>query len=104
MDNAEVPILTFEGGFDERDQLEAKDSGYRSHVQVLLCSGNLYPLVFYTCNSLSQFLEADMKLGNKFIADPGMVILSEVTLENMQNAVNKLEKEGFFDHLVPITP
>lgn len=104
MENLEVPKLIFEGGFDECDQIEAKDSGYRSHVQVLLNDGNLYPLVFYTCYTLSEFLAGDIKRGDKFIAEPGMVVIPEITLENMQDAVNKLEKQGFFNHLVPIVP
>jgi hypothetical protein len=102
MSDSDAPKLIFEYGFDERDQCEAQDRGYLSHVRVLLRNGCSYSVVFYDHIRLGQDLEEEVKLGHKFIAEPGMIVLPEVTLENMQFAVNKLEQEGFFAHLVPV--
>jgi thymidylate kinase len=101
MNNSDTPKLIFEYGFDERDQCEAKDRGYLNYVRVLLRNGYSYSVVFYDHVRLGQDLEEETKLDHRFIAEPGMIVLPEVTLENMQTAVNKLEQEGFFNRIVP---
>ncbi|WP_437294507.1 hypothetical protein [Sorangium sp. So ce426] len=36
------------------------------------------------------------------VAEPGMIVLDEVTRTNMENAIKHLAEEGFFDRFVPI--
>ena len=91
--------LFFQYGFDERDQFEARSRGYMSHVQVRFSSGLGYSVCFYDCVRLQQDLEEEVRLGNVFIAEPGMIVLSEITPENIRRAVSKLDAEGFFDAL-----
>ncbi|NES18926.1 MAG: hypothetical protein F6K41_08365 [Symploca sp. SIO3E6] len=94
--------LLFEYSFDEREQDEAKARGYLNHVKVELNNGNRYAIVFYDYIRLGQDLEEEIKLGHKFISEPGMIILEEVTLDNMQSAINRLEQEHYFDSLLQI--
>jgi len=93
--------LIFEGEFDEREAMECRDRGYRSHVWVELAEGRRYPVVFYDVTRLQQDLQEEMKSGDGFIAEPGLIVLPEVTLENMKKAVCRLAEEGFFEALRP---
>jgi len=97
-----APILIFEIPFDERAQFEAKSRGYLSHVKVQLSDGSLYPVVFYDCVRLAQDLEYEVSIGRMCLADVGMVILAEVTLQNMNIAVKRLLDIGFFNGLKPL--
>jgi len=96
------PTLEFAGGFDDREAFEASARGYRSHVCVVMPSGERYPVVFYDAVRLQQDLEDEAKSGCPYIADPGLIVLSEITLENMQEAAERLAGEGFFDSFRPL--
>ncbi len=98
---SDYPKLIFQYEFGEREQFEAQSRGYLSHVFVELSNKKKYPVVFYDRVRLAQDLEEELKLGNKFIAEPGLIILPEVTIENMLAAINRLEKERYFDSFVP---
>jgi hypothetical protein len=45
----------------------------------------------------------DAKAGNPYVAEPGLIVLPEVTLEYMQKAVRRLAQAGFFESLIPVT-
>ena len=95
--------LLFPYGFTERDQQEAKDRGYLSHVFVKINGAQFYNLTFYDYVRLGQDLEEETKnSGDSFIADTGIVILPEIRLDNIKNAVMTLEKKGFFKHFISI--
>ncbi len=94
--------LIFIYGFDERKEDEANARGYVNHVLVQIRSGNKYPVVFYDLVRLGQDLDEECKLGNRFVADPGMIVLEYITLKTMQAAVDRLEEEGFFAKFLPI--
>ena len=81
------PEIRFIGEFSERDAYEAESGGYRSHVIIRMSDGRLYPVLFYSAIRLQQDLEVDAKWGRPFVADPGMIVLPEVTLPAMQCAV-----------------
>jgi hypothetical protein len=98
---ARKPQLKFEGEFDEREEMEARDRGYRSHVSVELSNGEQYPVVFYDVERLQQDLEVETKAGIPYIAEPGLIVLPEVTRKNMETAVCRLVEEGFFEALRP---
>ena len=97
------PRLIFEGGFDERDAFESKARGYRSHVWAELADGERYPLVFYDAVRLQQDLQDMTKVGSPYIAESGLIVLQEVTKDNMELAVARLFEEGFFDSLRPVS-
>lgn len=91
--------LIFEGNFDDLAAFEAQSRGYLSHVAVELDDGARYPVIFYDPVRLQQDLDERTKHGWPYLADPGMIVVPEVTLEHMKHAIARLEKEGFFSHL-----
>ena len=97
------PELIFEGGFDEREEAECRDRGYRSHVWVELANGDRYPAVFYDPVRLRQDLETEFKAGNPCIGEPGLIVVPEVTRKNMEKAICRLVVEGFFESFRPVT-
>lgn len=97
------PQLIFEGGFDAREAAESRDRGYRSHVWVEFASGERYPVVFYDIVRLQQDLQHEAQEGNPFVAEVGLVVLPEVTKENMAKAVCCLAEEGFFESFRPVS-
>lgn len=94
--------LLFAHGDSERLVQEALDRGYLSHVLVEIDAERLYPVFFYDPVRLSQELAISTEHGQRFVAETGMIVLPEVTIENMRDAVNALYKEGYFDRLVPV--
>src|SRR5947209_2988672 len=94
--------LRFVDGLSDREAFEARSRGYLSHVFVATADGRLYPVLFYDAVRLQQDLEDEAKHGRPFIADPGMIVLQEVTLEAMQQAVERLANEDVFDYLTPM--
>jgi hypothetical protein len=74
-----------------------------SHVLVELAGGRLYPLFFYDPVRLQQDLEESVKHGRPFIADPGMNVVPDITLETLRYVVDQLNREGYFDSLTPVT-
>jgi hypothetical protein len=88
--------LVFEGGFDERDEHEAKLRGYRSHVWAELSDGSRHRLTFYDPTRLEQTLADEERDGRPFFAEPGLIVLREVTRSAMENAARVLAEEGYF--------
>jgi hypothetical protein len=44
-------------------------------------------------------LTAETELGTPFLAEPGLIILPEVTREGMEYAVRQLWEQGYFESL-----
>jgi hypothetical protein len=99
-DNA-YPMLIFDTPFDERAQMEAKARGYLSNTYVQQSDGSRFPVVFYDCVRLAQDLEYEVSVGRMCVADIGMIVLPEVTLDKMRIAVSRLTAEGYFQQALP---
>jgi hypothetical protein len=95
---AQYKSLYFEYGFNEQDAHEARLRGYRSHVWVDVDDGSSYPVAFFDATRLSQELASEAQAGRPFLAEPGLIVVTEVTLENMEAAARKLVEEGFFEN------
>jgi hypothetical protein len=93
---ADYPKLTFKYGWDDRDEVETPMKGYRSDGIVHSLEGEMYPVYFIDPVRLQQDLEAETELGSPFLAQPGLIILPEVTREAMENAVRQLWEQGYF--------
>lgn len=89
--------LVYECGHDERDEIEAKDRGYRSHVWVELTDGSLHRVTFFAPVRLQQELEMGIASGRPYFAEPGLIVIPEVTGEAMERAARALVDERFFD-------
>jgi len=96
--------LVFEGGFDARDPDETASRGYRSHVMAEMTDGTKFRITFYDPVRLQQTLDDDVAAGAPYFAEPGLIIVPEVTLEIMEQAARGLIKTDFFDHLRPVEP
>ena len=93
------PRLVFRYPFDEAAAYDAEVRGYLAYASVELSDGSRYPVVFYDPVRLQQDLEVEVGEGRAFIAEPGMIIVPEVTLARMQDSVDRLFHIGFFDSL-----
>lgn len=47
-------------------------------------------------------MEAEEDDGSAFLAEPGLIILPEVTREAMENVVRQLWEQGYFKSLMPL--
>lgn len=88
--------LCFEGGFDERDAVEAEARGYRSLVWAEFEDGSRYQVTFYDLTRLAQTLEDERHAGRPFFSEPGLIVVERVTHRLMEAAVRALGREGFF--------
>lgn len=91
--------LSFTCDFDERTEWEIQQKGWFEQALVHLPDGSTVPVCFWDPVRLTQDLEADLKSGRSCIAEPGMIVIPEVTVKNMQAAVGELYSEGYFDRL-----
>ena len=93
------PRLVFKYPFDEAAAYDAEARGYLAYAAVELDNGTRYPVVFYDPVRLQQDLEVETGEGRAFIAEPGMIVVPEVTLARMQDAIERLFQSGYFDSL-----
>jgi hypothetical protein len=95
--------IVFPDWYDERRELETPAKGWLSGVEVHLDDGRRYGLTFYDPVRLAQTLEDDARSGQPYFAEPGLVVLPEVSTAAIQAAVPGLLRAGYFDSLKPLT-
>jgi hypothetical protein len=95
----QFPRLIFKYPFDEAAAYDAEARGYLAYAAVEMNDGTRYPVVFYDPVRLQQDLLVEAEQGRAFIAEPGMIVVPEVTLARMQDAIARLFQNGFFDSL-----
>ena len=88
--------------YDERGEWEAESKGWLQGVQVELADGGRYPLFLYDPVRIAQDAEADAGHGRAVLAEPGLVVVPEVTRPAILAAVEELVRQRFFDHLRPL--
>jgi hypothetical protein len=91
--------VIFPEWYDERAAFEAPAKGYLRDVEVHLEDGSRYKLFFIDPVRLQQDLEEETRCGRPYYAEPGMVIVPEVTTESIRSVATALWREGFFNHL-----
>src|SRR5262245_33406608 len=92
--------LVFLQGLPERALDEALDRGcYRATVE--LANGERFELEFYDPVRLGQEVDDLLSQGSYF-ACAGVVVIPEVTLKNMEGALEQLVKERFFARLAKL--
>lgn len=89
--------LTFKYAFGEQEAFEAEARGYCGYAVAELEGGVAVPVVFYDAVRLQQDLETMTAHGRPFIAEPCLIVVASVTLENMELAIARLSEEGFFE-------
>lgn len=103
MEAATYPKLHLPEWFDERSEFETPFRGYLSHAEVELEDGTRYKLFFIDPIRLQQDLEEEVKLGRPYIAEAGLIVLPEVTLEKIREVIRLLPKDDFFQGLKPLS-
>ena len=76
--------------------------GFYSGAEVELADGSRYQVFFYDPVRLSHDLQAEAEAGRPYVAEPGMIVIPEITEANMRFAIERLHEEGWFKHLQPI--
>ena len=99
-DDAEYPRLVFAHEVDDRD---LAPHGYRGDVVVELADGEAFPIYFYEPDAVREELDGRIKSGfGQFVAEPGLVVIPEITLASMKSSVLELIEVGYFTHLRPV--
>jgi hypothetical protein len=70
-------------------------------VQVELDGGGRYAVYFSAPMRLQQDVDDAVHNGKPCFAEPGLIMVSEVTVQAIQNAVQFLWEQGFFAALKP---
>lgn len=94
------PRLIFKEEFDERLAFEVSQKGWCGIAMVELPEGGKVDVFFYSPEGLAYDLQTDSKAGHPYIAEPGLIVVPEVTLPYMEAAVEQLYKQGYFEHFV----
>ena len=92
------PRVIFPEGFDERAAFETPLKGWLK-AQVELQDGCRYAVYFSDPIRLQQDLDEAVQSERPCFAEPGLIILPEVTVKAIQDAVQFLCKQGFFASL-----
>jgi hypothetical protein len=98
-DLTEYQVL-FPPWYDERWEAEAPAKGFLPGVQVAV-GGRRYSFYFIDPSRLQQTLEDDQAAGRPYYAEPGLVVVPEVSTEAIRQAVAGLVRDGFFHRLAP---
>jgi len=91
--------VCFPDWYDERAEYEHCSKGFLPDVKVRKLDGSLCRLYIVDPTRLGQDLEAYVEQGRPYLAEPGLVVVPEVTRAAITTAVEGLAKDGFFDHL-----
>ena len=103
MNATDRPKLLFQEPFDERTAFEVSQKGWCGIGIVELPGGERVRVFFYDPARLAQDLETDVKAGDPFIAEPGMIVIPSVTREYMNEAVSRLYDKGYFKSFIPLS-
>ncbi len=98
----QYPEFEFPKGFDKRAQDEMVVKGWVGPIKVRLEDGNQYSIFFIDPTRLEQDLSYDSKRGIPCFAEPGLIVIPKVTMENIKASVDYLWKDGFFTQLKPV--
>lgn len=92
--------VVFPDGFDDRAAFEMAAKGWLSaHVEIK--DGRQFSVYFSDPVRLQQDLDESVRAGKPYFAEPGLIVLPEVTVETVRAAVQMLSEQGFFDQLRP---
>ena len=102
-DRPSVKLLFLAENF-QREVDDALERGVLSHVLVEVGGVDLYPVYFYSIDEVQGYFTA--RSGHspcEFVAETGMIILPQITLERMEKAVQRLFDDGYFANMRPLS-
>jgi hypothetical protein len=91
--------VVFPDWYDERAEHEAEAKGWLQGVEVHFANGAMHSLFFYDPVRLAQDLDAEAKAGKPFIAQPGLIVIPEISRQAIVTAVTKLTEADYFENL-----
>lgn len=86
--------------YDERGEWEAESKGWLQGVIVELPSGERHSTLFYDPVRLAQDWDAESL---PYLAEPGLIVIRDVTRSAILETADALYREGFFEHFKPIS-
>src|SRR5690349_18666760 len=98
------PKLIFKEEFDERLAFEMAQKGWCGIAMVELPEEARVDVFFYDPTRLAQDLQTDAGAGHAYVAEPGLIVIPEVTLPYMEAAVEQLYRQGYFEQFVHSGP
>jgi hypothetical protein len=104
LNESEFPKLYFVSG-NNISEIELGEASYKGCIGLIieLEDGKKYRVSFYDCGRLESDLHEEISCGRMCVADVGLIILPEVTLENIMLALRQLIGEGYFENFHPIS-
>ena len=102
METAETPFIYYPEGFDARSEEEMTLKGYLSDVEIGMADGRRFLVNLIDPIRLAQELEGESANGRPYFAEPGLIVVPEVTKGGITTAILSLWREGYFESLKPI--
>jgi len=94
--------LIFPAAYEGQWEEERIYKGWLTGVKIRFPTGECYVLTFVDMHRLGQMVEDRAAEGCGYYAEPGLIIVSEVSRTHVDAAVRGLVKESFFDSLRPV--
>ncbi len=88
--------IIFTSGYSEGDDELASIKGHRSDVFYRDDDGHYFELNFITLERLAFDLKGNMEKGVDHFADPGMIVLAEISKDSIVKAISILVERNFF--------
>jgi hypothetical protein len=88
--------------FEETTALDLARKSYFRQIIVDLPNRSSIPVCFSDPARLAQALETNFKARKHCVAEPGLIILQQITAENMIIAVTELYHAGYFANSSPL--
>ncbi|MGZ0052400.1 hypothetical protein [Brevibacillus gelatini] len=85
----------------ELAEFEALNKGYRNDVFVKI-DEDYYNLRVYDIVRLKQDFESEMEDYGYYSVEPNLVLVTEVTTDNILKIISQLYEDGYFNHLKPV--
>jgi len=82
--------------WNDRDQFERPRKGWLEGVVVTTEDGVRHELAFWDPVRLQQDLNEEVRQGKAGVIEKGLIVIPEVTKENIERAIHQAADEGYF--------
>ena len=89
--------IEFPTNWNDLESFEISSKGWLGGVRALAKTGDVFELTFYDPVRLSQGIEDEHKSGKIGFVERGLIVVPEVTKQNIELAIEQAEKEGYFE-------
>jgi hypothetical protein len=96
-------LLLSRYGYEEDDMFMLDDLGCLSHAFVEIDGSALYPVYFYSSGRLIYEMKTMSERGQSFVAQTGMIVLPQISIPAIEDAIQDLCDIGYFDYMTPMT-